>query len=249
MINTKCQECMFSKPNDCSDGKTCSKNIIEQITNIKNIVQDNNKFNIIENYACRYGFSKQVYEQHKDKWDPKDFEFRLSENSKIRLYLLLDCYNDNKYSFDSILQSIPQLSIVPKAVSFMFRNIEYRPFNNTSHNDFLASNYSNIQWKIHNFVEHTELEYGIDHILATNARNNDTVIFLVYNSEDLGSLNNDLQTINQHMILYQSPMIAMIDNNKSLYRLAMSFENYKVAKSLGENLIPVLTQESNIIYY
>jgi hypothetical protein len=238
---------MFSySDGEKSDTPICSKNIIEQIKHIKDIKQEDG-FNIIENYACRYGFSKQIYEQHKDKWNPEDFENRMIENSRIRYYLLLDCYDSN-LNLKDIIQQIPQLSIPPKSVSFMFRSLNFRPFGQ-EHQDFLLSNYNDIRWKAHNFLEEMSLEGGIDHILSTNAKNNNTSIFLVYNARDLQFLDRDIQTINDHMILYQSPMIAIIDRNNTLYRLAMSFENYKVAKTLGPNLIPVLTQENNIVHY
>lgn len=247
MINTKCKECMFAySAEEKSDGPICSKNIIEQIKNSKNVIQEDG-FNIIENYACRYGFSKEIYEQHKDKWEPQDFENRMIENSKIRYYLLLDCY-DSDLNLKDIIEKIPQLKIPPKSVSFMFRSLDFRPFNQ-EHQDFLLSNYKDIRWKAHNFLEDTTLESGIDHILSTNAKNNNTSVFLVYNAKDLQSLDRDVHTINENIILYQSPMIAIIDRNNTLYRLAMSFENYKVAKTLGANLIPVLTQESSIVYY
>jgi len=247
MINTKCKECMFAHSNDKNNSNPiCSKNIIEQIKNLKKITQEDG-FNIIENYACRYGFSKDIYEKHKDNWDPQDFENRLQENSKIRYYLLLDCY-DPDLNFNDIIQKIPQLNIPPKSVSFMFRSLNFRPFIQ-EHQDFLLSNYKDIRWKAHNFLEEMPLEGGIDHILSTNAKNNNTSIFLVYNAKDIQFLDNDIRTINDNMILYQSPTIAVIDRNNSLYRLAMSFENYKLAKTLGPELIPVLIQESGIVYY
>jgi hypothetical protein len=229
-----------------SDSPICSKNIIEQIKDTKNIKQEDG-FNIIENYACRYGFSKHIYEQNKDQWDPQDFENRMTENSRIRYYLLLDCY-DSDLDLKDIIQQIPQLSIPPKSVSFMFRSFAFRPFDQ-EYQDYLLSNYKDIRWKAHNFLEEIPLEDSIDHILSTNAKNNNTSIFLVYNAKDLQFIDRDIQKINDNMILYQSPMIAIIDRNNTLYRLAMSFENYKVAKTLGPNLIPVLTQESGITYY
>jgi len=238
---------MFAASNHHETNLPCSRNIIEQIKPIKNITQDINGFNIIENYACRYGFSKQVYEQNRELLS-EDFEERLAENSKVRYYLLLDC-SDSTVDFDKVLDSIKTLDIPPKAISFMFRDLSHRPFNN-KHQDLLLSNYYDMHWKVHNFVENIELEKGIDHILSTNAKNNNTSIFLVYNAKDLDSLSVDIKTVNNHIVLYQSPMIAMIDsNNNSLYRLAMSFENYKVAKSLGDQLITVLCQETNIIHY
>jgi hypothetical protein len=238
---------MFAYSDDKQNSNPiCSKNIIEQIKNLKKITQEDG-FNIIENYACRYGFSKDIYEKHKDTWDPQDFENRLQENSKIRYYLLLDCY-DPDLNFNEIIHKIPQLSMPPKSVSFMFRSLNFRPFIQ-DHQDFLLSNYKDIRWKAHNFLEEMSLEGGIDHILSTNSKNNNTSIFLVYNAKDIQFLDNDIRTINDNMILYQSPMIAIIDRNKTLYRLAMSFENYKLAKTLGPELIPVLTQESGIVYY
>jgi hypothetical protein len=238
---------MFSySDGEQNHGAICSKNIIQQIKDTKNIITEDG-FNIIENYACRYGFSKQIYEQYKDRWDPQDFEKRMLENSRIRYYLLLDCY-DPGLDLNHIIQHIPQLNIPPKSVSFMFRSLNFRPFIQ-EHQDFLLSNYKDIRWKAHNFLEEISLEDGIDHILSTNAKNNDTSIFLVYNAKDLLFLDHDIQTINDNMILYQSPTIAIVDHNNTLYRLAMSFENYKVAKTLGPNLIPVLTQENNITRY
>jgi hypothetical protein len=234
-----------------SDGEqgnspVCSKNIIEQIKDNKKITQEDG-FNIIENYACRYGFSKEIYEQYKDQWDPQDFENRMLQNSRIKYYLLLDCY-DPDLDLTDVIQQIPQLNIPPKSVSFMFRSLNFRPFSK-EHQDFLLSNYKDIRWKAHNFLEEISLEGGIDHILSTNAKNNNTSIFLVYNAKDLQFLDRDIQTINENMILYQSPMIAILDRNNTLYRLAMSFENYKVAKTLGPNLISVLAQEKDIIQY
>ena len=62
MISTKCSECMFASPIPDSFSNSCSKNIIDHISSIKKITKDSNNFNIIENYACRYGFSKKIYE-------------------------------------------------------------------------------------------------------------------------------------------------------------------------------------------
>jgi len=110
MINTKCQQCMFSAPADTSN--SCSKNIIEQIQSIKTITQDSDNYNIIENYACRYGFSKHIYEQNKDTWDSEYFNKRLSENSQIRYYLLIDCV-DPIVNFSTVIETIPNMQLQP----------------------------------------------------------------------------------------------------------------------------------------
>lgn len=246
MINTKCKECMFSASNDDAD-QSCSKGIIEKIKNIKKISKDEDNFNVIENYACRYGFSKEIYEKYKTEFEENNFALKLEENSKIRYYLLLDC-SDVDLDFRYISQALLKLKIPPKSVSFMFRNLEYRPFN-SDHQSFLTTNYKDIVWKAHNFIDNIELENAIDNILSTNSKSNNTCVFLVYNAKDLDSLEQDVEAINIHTTLYQSATIAMIDNNNALYRLSMSFENYKVAKTLGANIISVLNEENNIIHY
>lgn len=247
MINTKCSECMFAHSvTEDTTNLGCSKKIIHHIQNIKNITQDSNGFNVIENYACRFGFSKQIYEANQDQLSAIDFEARLLENSTIRYYLLLDCIEN--INFDHIINILPNLPVSPKAVSFMFRSLSYRPFNN-QHQKYLVSNYKNISWKAHNFIEDTDLEFAIDHILSTNAKLNQTSYFLVYNASNIDRIQNDVAILHEKLILHQEPMIAAIDQNHTLYRLAMSFENYKVAKNLGSNLIDILVQEQNILYY
>jgi len=247
MINTKCQECMFAYPVSDSAGSGCSKQIIEKIKNEKNITLDSDNFNIIESYACRFGFSKTVYEANKEQLESIDFDNRLAENSKIRYYLLLDCVDDT-FDIEKSIQSLTNLNIPPKAVSFMFRSLSFRPFN-SNHTELFNKYGSDIVYKAHNFVDNMDLEPAIDHILSTNSKNNDTALFLVYNCTSLDGLSKDIEAINNNVVLYQKPMIAMVDSQHTIYRLAMTFDNYKVAKQIGGDLISVLTQETNIIYY
>ena len=46
------------------------------------------------------------------------------------------------------------------------------------------------------------------------------------------------------IVLYQKPNIAMIKDFTSLNGLFMSFENYKVAKSLGDDILSIIKSES-----
>ena len=69
MVNTKCCECMFASPVNNSDTlKGCSKDIISKIKDIKEISIDDNGYNHIHNYACRYGFSQNIYNQYKQNF-------------------------------------------------------------------------------------------------------------------------------------------------------------------------------------
>lgn len=252
MINTKCSECMFAEPitdNDPSTG--CSKNIIEKIKNVKKIFQEpDSSFNTIENYACRYGFSKKIYEEHKEKFEGDEFDKMIRANGRFRYYLLLDC-SDHTIDFDNIISGISQLDIKPSAISFIFRSVSFRPFLPEKHNDICNNLFNNTKWKAHNFLYNISLDSSIDHILSTNSRMNDTSHFLVYDSNRINALNNDIININNNIILYQKPMVVMTETKINLHKFCMSFENYSVAKQISSNLLDIYKDinETDIIYF
>lgn len=240
MINTNCQECIYASKVIADNIESgCSKNIIAQIKNYKTITQNNDKFNIINDYTCRYGFSKKIYEANKDELLKVNFEDKLSLNSKIRLYLLLDCSNEN-IEFDNIITTLKTLDIMPNMISFMCRKLSYRPFNPELHTTQIDELSSDLKWKVHNFLMELDIQDSIDHILSTNASTNNTHYFLVYDSKDIDSLNQDITTINQQIILYQNPHIALCKNTNNLFGLSMSFVNYKVAKNIDHSILTAL---------
>lgn len=246
MINTKCQECMFSSISMNSD-EGCSKNIIHQIKDIKTITQDPDGFNVIHEYACRYGFSKHIYSQHKNDLDSINFEDRLALNSKVRLYLILDC--NQTTNFEQLADKLNNLSIKPAALSMIFRSSDQDIFSDNLHSKILNNKLIDIKWKAHKFIENSDLEFAVDHILSTNNKPNNSSHILVYNIEDIDSLNQDIVFLNKNIMLYQKPHIAIVDKNHKIYRLCITFENYKVAKNIGENIIKILSAESNVILY
>lgn len=247
MINTKCSECMFGNiVNNNNPSTGCSKQIIDKITHLKKIVQEDG-YNKIEEYACRYGFSKKIYEEHKDKFINGVLEDMIKNNSHVRYYLLLDFYEHT--NFDEVLVKLSNLTHKPSAISFMFRSLSFRPFLPNKHTEVCDSLFPNIKWKAHNFLEHMELNDAINNILATNAQTNYTSHFLVYNAKDIDLLDTDINTINNDIILYQKPMIAMLQNNDHLYKFCMSFQNYNVAKSISLSLLESVKNETNLLYY
>ena len=248
MISTKCSECMFASPIPDSFSNSCSKNIIDHISSIKKITKDSNKFNIIENYACRYGFSKKIYEENKENLENNNFDQMLSNNSKMRYHLILDMELNN--DIDNIIKEISKLDILPSYVSFMFRNKQTRTFIPNKHTELLNSINQDFDWKIHNFLEELDLEHSIDHILSTNFKNNNTYHFLVYSSNNIHVLNSEISSINNNIMLYQKSFIAMLKNSSSLYGLLMSFDNYKVAKSIDYSLLSAInTEPDSITFY
>jgi hypothetical protein len=89
MVNTKCSQCLFASASD-DISTQCSKNILNTIKDTKNITYDGDGFAIIENYACRFGFSKQIYNDNRSMFTDEQFDSLMHKNSTIRLYLMLD---------------------------------------------------------------------------------------------------------------------------------------------------------------
>jgi hypothetical protein len=50
-------------------------------------------------------------------------------------------------------------------------------------------------------------------------------------------------------MLYQKSFIAMLKNSSSLYGLLMSFDNYKVAKSIDSSLLSAISTEPDSITF
>jgi len=242
MLNTKCERCLFANPISDTSSDQCSQNIIDQIRSYKTITQEND-FNIIQEYACRYGFAKDVYEQNKENLKDVNLLEQINKNTQIKYYLLLDI--DKECETDSLIDKLNNLDVKPQFVSVMFREPKVRRFIEKDKEAFVAK--SLIPWKCHNFIESNGLQQSIDHILSTNMQNSKSLHFLVYNSLDLDQLQKDVLAINNNLILYQKPNIAMMKNLNTLYGLFMSFENYKVAKSFGDDILEILRKESEIL--
>ena len=239
MLNTKCEKCLFANEHNTTGINECSQNIIDKIKDIKTITQENN-FNVIHEYACRYGFAKEVYEANKEDLKDVDLLQQIKTNSQIKYYLLLDI--SPQCDIDHIINSLNDLEIKPQFVSLMFRDPKSRTF--TQQDKELLTSKINTPWKCHNFTHEINLQDAIDHILSTNMQISKSSHFLVYDTADLQNLSLDVYHINDILVLYQKPHIAMIKNSTSLNGLFMSFENYKVAKSLGDDILSIIKSES-----
>lgn len=243
MLNTNCERCLFAKPGTDGNLGECSQNIIKSIKNLKVITQENN-YNVIQEYACRYGFSKDTYDAYQNHLKDLDLMEHINKNAQCRYYLIIDINMTN--NLQKIIEIINGMHIKPSFVSFMFRDTSIK-FTEQDKQELTTS--AKFEWKAHNFVHNMDLQEGIDHILSTNMQNNHGSHFLVYNSLDIDQLIPDITVIHNNLILYQIPHIAMIrdKNFTTLYGLFMAFDNYKVAKSIGPSLLDILKNESQIL--
>jgi len=239
MLSTRCGKCLFANQNEGNEFTECSQNIIQKIKDSKKITQEDN-FNVIHEYACRYGFAKEIYETNKENLKDIDLLEQIKTNAQIKYYLLLDV--GSQCDIDHIINALNDLEIQPQFVSLMFRNPELKSF--TQRDKELLTTKINMQWKCHNFTHQINLQDAIDHILSTNMQISKSSHLLVYESEALKNLSLDINYINDTLILYQKSHIAMLKDFTTLNKLFISFENYKVAKSLGDNILDILQHES-----
>lgn len=248
MINTNCAQCMFANqitPNNIENG--CSKKIVSEIKNDKLITQDDNNYNIIHNYACRFGFSKDVYEKHKDQFDGIDLNYKIQENAKLKYYLLLDCIPEGP-DIDHIIEKLHSSYIQPTKLSLMFRSLNNQHFSD-NHKDLIPAKLPNTVWKIHNFLHELDIQEAVDHVLSTNLKTTSQYI-LVYKSSDLDNFISNIDYINNSIILHQKPNIAMMKSLDSIYGLVISIPNYNMAKSIDNDVVKVLAdQQSQILQY
>jgi hypothetical protein len=248
MVNTNCSQCIFANKIDNNikvDG--CQRDIIKKIIEYKDISLDSNNFNIINNYACKFGFSKNVYEKHKIEFDKIDLLSKIDNNAKLPIYLAIDCVPGGP-DLDLIIDHLAQSNFYPKFISILFRDKSNQ--NLDIINDNISSKIPNATWKIHNFLENINLNDSIDHILSTNLSKSQCSYLLVYKSSDYQYLNTDLLKINESVVLHQIPHIAMVKSLNNLYGLAISVQNYIVAKSINTNILDaILTESAALIHY
>jgi len=244
MLNTKCEKCLFANPVSDTSLSQCSQNIIDQIKSHKTILQEDN-FNVIQEYACRYGFAKEVYDQNKENLKDINLLDHINQNAQIKYYLLLDIQPETNIS--DVMDTINNIACPPQFISLMFRSPDIRKF--SKEDQSILNNKSQIEWKCHNFTHYLDLQEGIDHILSTNMGNSKSSHFLVYSPSEMDTLSEDIIKINETIVLYQKPQIAMLKNKNSLYGLFISFENYKVAKSFGKDILETLKDESEVLEF
>jgi hypothetical protein len=225
-IKTKCESCIFSSPVSGGD-PTCKFNIIDYIKDIKNI-NINQDFYYIDDYVCRFAFGKDTYENNKEELKTIDLVQVLLDRSSIKYYLIMELSNED--CVDQMVDSINNLSILPKFISFV-------TFKYANHEQLIEklSNKLNkkIQWKIHKFLVDETIDHRIHPILDTNKRANNSHYFLVCKGEEASGLENYIMRINTMINIEQIKFhILMKDLSHSIYGIFMSFDHYGLIRSL-----------------
>lgn len=235
ITNTNCQKCIFA--NKANQDEPCQHNIIEYIKDHKklDIVND---YYVINEYVCRMGFSKDIYEANKDKISLEDIKQEIVDRACMRYYLILDISTTSPEALKNTCDILLDLKIKPAFISFIMLpsddNKEKITVLKTLTDDKLM-------WKAHSFIETMDIDNVIHSILDTNFQNNHSEYILIYDINNLEQLDNDINEINSNIIIYQKPFhYARKHNSSNLDGLFMHFNNYQVCRSRDNHIVEAL---------
>jgi len=241
MANTSCGGCLFNNIND----KECYFDIPEIIRDTKKVTLKND-LPYIEDYSCRYCFSKNVYEANPELKTTDIVQIVLSK-AKIRYYLVIDI-NNYLDSIESICDIISKLDIKPQYISFLNKDKKKSEMIAKELNSKMPVG---IGWKLHNFIADDKLQDCITVSLDTNIQKTDADLFLVYDpsSLDFETLNNRINFLQIECVVKQTKFNAAIANLESIDGLAISFSAYKfLILNIDHDIMNAIQKEKEFTY-
>lgn len=194
MKNTLCERCYFSQK--ASSNKSC-------VFDIPNIIKDSHSIEVendyikINNYTCRYGFSKTKYQENIDKFNNVDMIEYIKKNNIVQYSLSLIVEN---YSPEEIYQKIKELSILPFYITIIcYEKAE------SLHRILQSKEYS-IPYKIHKFLEDMPPAQALHVALETN-KNKIGDLMWILNEKGLDYIleKDSIQDINYIINVLQKP--------------------------------------------
>ncbi len=241
MINTSCENCVFSK----ISSEECLFDIPNTIKNNKVIYKKNNA-NYIENYVCRYTLSDKIYNEliSAEQTNETILEHIIAK-VKIKYYLVINLDPDIE-KIKGLCDLINRLEVTPQFVSFINKNLD--DGNNMA--DKIQENISkNIQWKLHNFIVDINLQECMTICMDTNFNKTSANLFCVYdhtiNGNDYDLLNERIKFLHISMIVKQMPCYAIVNTISNLDGLAMGFDTYKfLIHNRCRNILEAIETES-----
>lgn len=236
ITNTNCKRCLFS--NKASSDSPCKHNIIEYIKEHKktSIVDD---FYIIEEYMCKMGFDKDVFEKNKNDVSIDIIKQEIINKACIGYYLVIDITTLDPSGVSSLCDTLIGLSIKPKFVSFLL-------FPDDSNKEKILALKNHIgdhfMWKAHSFISEISFDDALNVALDTNVGKNNTSFLLIYNAKDIAELDENINELNSYIIISQKPFhYAKKREADGLGGLFMTFSNYNICRSIDKNIEQALS--------
>lgn len=238
MKDTICQNCYFAKPIDSA--KPCEFDIPDIIKQDK-IIESRENYFVIKNYACRYGFSKKIYEENIDKLSNKNMIDYIKEQNIVKYSLALVL--EKNANHEQIIKNINRLSIKPNYITV----ICYEKGNHI--NQLLQSYLSEqIPYKVHNFLEDIGGPQALHIAMETNKSKAGNLMWILNKDllEDVLS-NDSIQNINYAINVEQKSAhyykYSKIESN--FYGIFININNYS---ALSKTLDYSIENNQNILY-
>lgn len=230
--NTNCNKCLFS--NKVSSGNPCEHGVIKHLEGKKRIkiVDD---FYVIEEYSCKLGFSKEIYEANKDSITIDEIKKEVVSRSYVKYYLIIDITNSDIEQITQVCDTVKTMDIKPSFVSFI---LFPSPNNKEKIEKLKQAINSKFEWKAHSFIQSISLDDAIHMILDTNFKKNDSSFILLYDVNNIRELNEDVNELNNDIMIDQKPHhYARKNGSSGLNGLFLHFDNYQVLRSIEKDII------------
>lgn len=245
-MNTSCQNCYFS--DKASSSQACQFDIVNQIKDEKNISIKNDYY-YIENYSCRYGFSRTQYETNKKDLEDIDLKQYILEKQLVSYYLIID-HREN-ISIKNICENINKLQIKPKFISIFCYEANIGPYLDDL-NKYLDNK---LKWKTHNFLtKTTSTSLAIKTALDTATNLSDINYIWINKSDQIQNLieSNAIEKIN-YIVNIQQPVCNFVKSKFSdnLYTVFLNTQTYQyITKNINQMLEDGIKQiDTTSIYY
>lgn len=244
-MKTLCEKCIFADYVNSDD--PCKMNIILKIKDKRELLVSDTNFYIVPDYFCKYGFDLNVYDSNKNEIGSIDnLKNEIINRAKLRFYLVINITDSS--NIRSVCETIKNLYILPKYVSFIL--------NQENNTEVIINTIKQIldgktEWKIHNFLEATELNDAIITIFDTNSGKNDSYYFWINSDQDINFWNENIKNINDIVYIDQPKCHALFrsDNKDGLF---LSFAQYKEMKThISTDIFKAINSIENpkFIYY
>lgn len=195
MSNTICEKCFFAQ--QISDSNPCVFNIPNLIKDIHNVIEKNNFF-IINNYTCRYGFSKNIYQENIDKFNNIDMIEYIKQQNIVRYSLAL--ITSNK-TFKNTIDNLNSLSIKPDYITIICYGNGY-----DIHETLQQKLPEFIKYKVHSFLENIPAPKALHIALETNKNKIGNLLWILDDESIVHATTNDsIQNINYMINVEQKP--------------------------------------------
>ena len=237
---TKCKDCIFSNPSDANC--VCEFYIINELRSTRpEICSIEDNYYSINNYVCKYGFSKNRVEEIIPLLKEENLREYIVKKNYVKYYLVIDTIDTNN-SIEDIVDFIKNLSIKPKVVSIIVQK-------NTIKDDIDKLNNSipaDITWRLHNFAMDSSNNISPLHtIMSTNKHIDDCDYIWVidFNSMKEAIKNKHIDQINFIVNVSQPTLAILAKKNGDYYDgLFLTKNNYfMLTQTLNQDISLAIT--------